>query len=161
MDFEERLQKAIERGQRKGHHQQQEAAARALGEEELKRLHTQYRLQLAEHIEKCLQHLPHHFPGFQRETIYGERGWGSACSRDDLRIEARGKRKSDFSRLEVSVRPPSPLQVLELTAKGTIHNKEVFHRVHFEQVEDVDVAKFLELVDLWVLEYAELYSAKQ
>ena len=78
MDFEKRLQKAIERGQRKGRHHEQEAAARAMGEEELKRLHTQYRLQLAEHIEKCLQHLPHHFPGFQRETIYGKHSWAAS-----------------------------------------------------------------------------------
>ena len=51
-----------------------------MGEEEVKRLHTQYRLQLAEHIETCMQHLPHHFPGFQRETIYGERGWAALAA---------------------------------------------------------------------------------
>ena len=76
-------------------------------------------------------------------------------------MEPRGKRKSDFSRLEMTVRPHSPLHVLELTAKGTIHNKEVFNRSHFEKTEDAEVAKFLELVDRWVLEYAELYAAEQ
>lgn len=160
MEFEQRLQKAIERGQRKGHSRRQEAAAQAMGEEELKRLHSQYRLQLAEHIEKCLQHLPHHFPGFQCETMYGERGWGGACSRDDLRMETPGRRRSDYSRLEITVRAFSTLHVLELTAKGTIHNKEVFNRVHFERIEEADLAKFLELVDVWVLEYAELYAAR-
>ena len=49
-------------------------------------------------------------------------------------IEPRGQRKSDFSRLEMTVQPHSPLHVVELTAKGTIHNKEVFNRSHFERV---------------------------
>jgi hypothetical protein len=160
MDFNERLQQAVDRGQRRGHLHREEAAARVWGEEELKRLHGQYRLQLSEHIENCLQRLPHHFPGFQCETIYGERGWGGACSRDDLRMASRGRRTSDFSRLEVTVRPFSHLHVLELNAKGTIRNKEVFSRTHFEPVVDADPAKFLELIDLWILEYAELYAAE-
>ena len=112
MSFEERLQKDIERGQRRGHHRHEEALAKALCEDDLKRLHGQYRLQLAEHIEKCLQHLPHFFPGFQYETIYGERGWGGACSRDDLRMQQGGRRSSDYSRLEIAVRPFSSLHVL-------------------------------------------------
>ena len=101
----------------------------------------------------------HYFPGFQYETLYGERGWGGGCSRDDLRVSPGAKRRSDYSRLEITVRPFSPLHVLELSAKGTIRNKEVFNRTHFEQIEDVDATKFLELVDQWVLEYAELYAA--
>ena len=57
---------------------------RALSEEELKRLHSQYRLQLSEHIERCLSTLPGHFPGFRFETVVAERGWGAAVFRDDL-----------------------------------------------------------------------------
>jgi hypothetical protein len=40
-----------------------------------------------------------------------------------------------------------------------IRDKELFSRAHFEAIESADSAKFNELVDLWVLEYAELYSA--
>ena len=160
MNFEDRLQKAVERGQRRGLNRREEAMARSLNEDELKRLHGQYRLSLSEHIEKCFQRLPHHFPGFQCENIYGERGWGAACSRDDLRVEPRGRRSSDYSRLEMTVRPFNSSHVIELNAKGTIRNKEVFNRNHFEKIEEADPAKFIELIDLWVLEYAELYAAR-
>ena len=72
-----------------------------------------------------------------------------------------GKRGSDYSRLELTIRPYSHLHVLELTSRGTIRNKEVFNRSHYEPIEDADPAKFAELVDLWVLEFAELYAAGQ
>ena len=88
MDFEQRLQKAIQRGQRRGDERSEQAQQQQLSEEELKRLHVQYRLQLSEHIERCLQRLLQHFPGFEFETIYGERGWGAACRRDDIRMSS-------------------------------------------------------------------------
>jgi hypothetical protein len=159
MNFEERLQKAIQRGQRRGDTSAQSGDGQTVSEEELRRLHSQYRLQLSEYIENCIRKLPNHFPGFQFETIYGDRGWGAACKRDDVRFGS-GRRDNFYSRLEMTVRPASPLHVLELVAKGTIHNKEVFSRNYFEMIVDVDVAKFIELIDLWILEYAELYAAK-
>ena len=58
------------------------------------------------------------------------------------------------------VRPFSDLHVVDLAGKGTIRNKEVYNRNYFEKVEDVDVDKFVELIDVWILEYAELYAAK-
>lgn len=160
MDFEQRLSKAIERGQRRGDDRSREDQAKALSEEELRRLHSKYRLQLSELIEDCLRRLPNHFPGFQFETLIGERGWGAACFRDDLRLGQGGKRGNDYSRLEMTIRPPSSYHILELTAKGTIRNKEAFNRSHFDRLADVDVEKFTELIHLWVLEYAELYAAK-
>jgi hypothetical protein len=160
MDFEERLKEAIQRGHRRSDKQRIEAEAQAISEEELKRLHGQFRLRLSEHIEDCIRRLPSFFPGFQYETIYGERGWGGACSRDDLRVRTRGQRSHDYSRLEMTVRPLSSLYVLELGAKGTIRNKEVFNRNFYEKIHDVDESKFAELVDVWVLEYAELYAAR-
>ena len=159
MDFEERLQKAKQRGQHRAGKKAQEARAKALSEEELKSLHTKYRLELSEYIERCLDRLPNHFPGFRFETIYGERGWGAACSRDDFNIGSRGKRDNHFSRLEMTIRPYSSYHVVELTAKGTILNKEVFNRSHYELLPDVDADQFIEMIDLWVLEYVELYSA--
>ena len=160
MGFEERLKKAIQRGQQRHDARQREAAAAALSDDELKRLHNQYRLQLSEQIEECLKRLPHHFPGFSCETIFGERGWGAACSRDDLRISPGGKRDNDYSRLELTIRPFSQYHVVELVGKGTIRNKEAFNRNYFEKIADVDPAKFSQLIDVWVLEYAELYAAK-
>ena len=158
--FEERLSKAVERGHKRNVERQQAEKEKTLNEEQLKNLHTKYRLEFSERIEECVGQLPNHFPGFQFETIYGERGWGAACSRDD--VGAGGGRRSNFySRLEMSIRPyNSSLHVVELTAKGTIRNKEVFNREHFELVNDVDTDTFLNLIDVWVLEYAELYATR-
>ena len=160
MEFEERLQKAIERGYRRGDARAEEEAARAMSEDELKSLHSRYRLRLSEHIEACIRRRPTHFPGFEVETIYGERGWGAACRRDDLRLFSRTQRESYYSRLEITVRPYSHLHVLELNARGTVHNRELFNRQHYKPLAEVSLDDFLDRVDTWVLEYAELYAAK-
>ena len=160
MSFEDRLHKAVARGKRRSEEEKSRAEARALTEEELKRLHSTYRLQLSEHIESCIRQLPNFFPGFRIETIFGDRGWGAACSRDDVRVAAGKRQQNEYSRLELTVRPASSMHVLELTGKGTIRNKEVFSRNFFEKLEDVDLDKFMHLVDVWVLEYAELFAAK-
>ncbi|MCA9161434.1 MAG: hypothetical protein R3C99_07540 [Pirellulaceae bacterium] len=159
-DFEQRLQKAIERGQQRGERKAEEARRQQLNEEELKRLHSQHRLALSEHIEQATKLLPNHFPGFRLETIFGEKGWGAAVSRDDLRI-TNGRRDNDYSRLELTIRPPNSYHVVDLAGKATIRNKEVFNRNHFEKIENVDPDTFKHLIDVWVLEFAELYSAAQ
>jgi len=159
MSFDDQLRQAIERGKERGLAKAGEAQARAMTEEECKRLHGKLRLSMSDQIEACLKRLPNFFPGFQTETIFGDRGWGAACSRDDLRM-SRGSRGTDYSRLEMTIRPYTSLHVLELTGKGTIRNKEVFNRTYFERLEDVDQEKFRALIDAWVLEYAELFAAK-
>jgi len=158
-NFEDRLSKAVERGQSRGVDRAAAERARQLTEEELRQLHTKYRLQFSEHIEKCVRQLPIHFPGFRVETLFGDRGWGAASSRDDLTSLGPGRRGSVYSRLELSIRPYSSLHVVELTGKGTIHNREIYHRTHFELVNEVDPDNFLQLIDAWVLEYAEQYAA--
>lgn len=158
MEFEKRLEKAIERGQRTQRIRQDAEAEQQLGEEELRRLHAQCRSQVVEHIEACLSKLAAHFPGFRYESIVGDPGWGASISRDDLILQA-GKRSTFFSRLQIIVRPFSSSRVLELMAKGTIRNKEVYNRNNYRQLTEVDPTSFTELVDLWVLEYAELFAA--
>ncbi len=159
MDFDERLEKAVSRGKQRLTAKQREEAARALSEEECKQLHSKHRLQLSEHIEECIKQLPNHFPGFQIETIYGERGWGAACYRDDLQM-SKGRRQSAYSRLELTIRPYSSYHVVDLAGKGAIQNKEVFNRNHYEKLQDVDPETFTQLIDAWVLEFAELYAAR-
>lgn len=111
MDFNERLEKAIERGRRSHDADARARAEQAVSEEELKRLHSQYRLELSEHIEHSLRQLPQHFPGFRFETLAGTRGWGAEIDRDDLSL-ADGRRQNFFSRLEMAVRPFSSAHVL-------------------------------------------------
>jgi hypothetical protein len=159
-DFEQRLSKAIERGTRTKQAKSRSTGGPAVSEEDLKRLHAEYRLTLSEHIETCLSRLPDHFPGFRYETLVSDRGWGAACSRDDVGARGGGRRDNFFSRLEMVVRPFASYHVLELTAKGTIRNREIYNRKHFQKLAEADPDSFKELVDLWVLEYAELYAAK-
>src|SRR5262245_46983157 len=158
MNFDDRLRQAIERGQRRSEVAAREAAAKAWTDDEYRRLHSQLRLTLSEQIESCLSRLPNYFPGFQYETMYGDRGWGGACFRDDL-VLTRGARTTNYSRLEMTVRPYSSLHVLELAAKCTMRNREVFDRNYFEELATAYEPKFRHLIDTWVLEYAELYAA--
>lgn len=160
MNFDERLHRAIQRGQQIAEQRRSESAAKELTEEQFKRLHSQHRLAVSEHIEKCLRTLPSHFPGFNFATVVNDRGWGAACSRDDANLGPGGSRSNVYSRLEMLVRPYSSAHVLELAARGTIRNKEVYNRTHFQMLAEVDLERFKELVDTWVLEYAELYSAR-
>ena len=160
MDFEKRLEKAIHRGEQAKSAKAREEAERAVSEEELKRMHTKYQLELSQYIESCLSKVPDHFPGFVYEELVGDRGWGAAVSRDDVGRGSKGKRDNFYSRLEMTVRPFARYHVLELSAKGTIRNKEVFTRKHFEKLIEADLDDFTERVDLWVIEYAELYAAK-
>ena len=159
MDFEERLKKAVDRGRKRGEQAHQQQAAAQLSEEEFKRLHSTLRLALSDYIETCLQKIPQHFPGFNFETVYGDRGWGAACSRDDLKLE-RGRRTNLYSRIELTIRPYSPkLHVVELCGKATVHNREVFNRQFYQELPDVDEGEFRRRIDAWVLEFAELYAA--
>ena len=157
-DFRERLQQASERGKRTRDAQLSEAAAKALSEEECRRLHSNYRLQLCDHIEHCLAELVDNFPGFRIETIVDSIGWGAVASRDDVGLAGR---RSDnfFSRLQIVVSPYGKYHVLEVVAKGTIRNKEVFSRTHFQRLDEFDMARFRELIEGWVVDYAELFAA--
>lgn len=160
MDFQQRLEKAIERGQRESTARARDEARKALSQQELRRLYSQYRLELSERIEGCLRHVADRLLGFRFETVVNERGWGAAVSRDDIEIQPDRTQKSFFSRLEVVVRPLSSSQVLELAAKATIRNKEIFNRSHYQRLSEADLTSFNEVLDLWVLEFAESYAAQ-
>ena len=159
MDFKQRLQRATERGHDTRDAKAREDAAKALGEEECKRLHSSYRLQLNDTIETCLKQLAENFPGFSYEVIADSR-WGAAVRRDDLSLN-RGKRETHFSRLELAVSPHNQYHVLELVAKGTVRNKENFSRNHYQLLKDVDLDTFTGLVEQWTLDYAEHYAAAE
>lgn len=156
MDFQQRLEKAIERGKRESDARRSSAAKQGISEEEAKRVHSGLRLTLSELIEERVGKLPDHFPGFRYESIVGDRGWGAAIYRDDA-----GPGRADYySRLEMAIRPFSQARVLELTAKGTIRDKEMFNRSFHQRLDEVQLATFVESIDLWTLEFAELYAAK-
>lgn len=158
-DFESRLESAISRGQRRAEAKVSQQRQSELSAEELRRLHTSYRLSLSERIETAINRVADHFPGFQNESLFGEVGWGSACFRDDLRIVS-GQRNNQYSRLEMVIRPHTDLNVLDLKGKGTVMNRELFNRSHFVAVGEVEITEFEQLIDAWAIEYAEVYAAK-
>jgi len=158
-DFESRLESAINRGRHRASQSASQERQKELTEEEKRRMHTTYRLALSERIEKAIQRVADHFPGFRQESMYGEVGWGAACYRDDLRIE-QGQRTNQYSRLEMVIRPHSDSQVLDLKGKGTVMNRELFNRNFFVPIPDVDSNEFENLIDSWAIEYAEVYASK-
>ena len=159
MDFEQRLERAIERGRQAKEEQGRAAAARQLTEEELRHLHSTARLALAEHIDSCLRAISDRFPGFSFATVAGDAGWGARISRDDVRL-GRGSSETVYSRLEMVVRPFGTGRVVELVAKGTIRNRETLNRTHYQRLGQLDLTTFSEQIDLWTLEYAERFAAE-
>ncbi len=159
MDFEKRLQKAINRGETTRRLQAEERAERELSEEDLRNLHSGYRLELSEHIEECLRKLADHFPGFTFSTLVSEEGWGARVVRDDLRFQS-GRKETLFSRFELFIRPYSTAHIVELVAKGTVHNKEVMKQSQYQFLADFDMDTFQAMIDQRVLEFAETYASK-
>lgn len=160
MDFESELEAAIERGQHRSEQQQESMRQARLSAEELRQRHTQFRLSLSEHIEDCLKKLETHFPGFEYETLYGDRGWGGAISRTDLDRGPDGRAGSFFSRLELTVRPFNEFHVVNIAGKGTIRDKEIFNWNHYEDIADVDQDAYEKMLDRWALQYAEMFAAR-
>jgi hypothetical protein len=159
MEFDQRLERAIRRGQQARDSRDEALRADKLSSAELRSRYAQARTDLSEHIEECLHKLADHFPGFRYEMIVGEEGWGARIVRDDLHL-ARGQSSStQYSRLDLRITPLGSQPIIELVAKGTIRNREALSRRHYQQLEQLDVHSFAELIDLWVLEYAEQYAA--
>jgi hypothetical protein len=158
MDFKDRLHRATERGHQAKDAVVREKAAQALSEEECRRLHSGYRMQLTDHIESCLHQLADNFPGFNFETVVDDKGWGAAIRRDDLTITA-GRRDNLFSKLSMTVSPFSDYHVLSLEAKGAVRNKENFSRNHYQLLKDADLDSFNQLIEQWTLDYAEHFAA--
>ncbi|MBL8851968.1 MAG: hypothetical protein JNG89_20005 [Planctomycetaceae bacterium] len=159
MQFENRLQRAIQRGEQTRAEAGRAALARQLSAEEQKSVYSRTRLQLIERIEECLKKLSDHFPGFSYQPVMRDDAWGATVSRDDLAVSRGEGPRALYSRLEMTISAMGTAGIIELVAKGTIRNKEVFHRRNFQRLEQVDVISFYELIDLWSLEYAELYAA--
>jgi hypothetical protein len=109
-----------------------------------------------------LRKLADYFPGFDYETLMSADGWGARIRRDDLAPGAAGTKGMVhyYSHVEMLVRPYSSTRIVELVARGAIRNKEVLSRSHFQQLAQVDIDSFREVIDQWILEYAERFSAK-
>ena len=161
MEFDKRLKHAIHRGQHARAQSGREAAEHAATADELRNIHSGLRIELSEQVEHCLRKLSEHFPGFQFQTVVGEEGWGARITRDDLNVRRNRRDANAYSRMEMLIRPFSDAHIVELTAKGTIRNKETIRRSHYQFLSEADIDSFKEMIDLWVLEYAEQYAATE
>ena len=157
-DFEDRLQRAIQRGQQSRLAGGATTESDAATEEELRTKHAQLRNELTEHIENCLHKLCDHFPGFDYNTVLNETGWGARISRDDIKL-GRGTAKNEYSRLEVLIRPFSDTHILEVATKGTIRNRESLNRTNFRFLKEATVEVIKPMIDGIALEFAEQFSA--
>jgi len=160
MDFESELEKAIQRGKSMGEAQNDANKQAATSKEQLRNKHNELRLNLSEHIETGLDKLSNHFPGFEYETLYGHRGWGGAVARNDIDRGPDGKTGTFFSRCEITVRAQNEFDVVNITGKGAIRDKEIFTWNHFEDIPKADQAEFEAVIDRWILEYAEQFAAR-
>ncbi|MEL7499804.1 MAG: hypothetical protein AAFN77_19530 [Planctomycetota bacterium] len=160
MDFEKELEAAIERGQTRGSARNDAKRQAEQSKEDLRNLHNDFRLNLSEHIEKCLQQMADHFPGFEYETLYGHKGWGGAIARNDIDRGPDGRAGSFFSRLEITVKPQNEFNVVNICGKGAIRDKEIFSWNHFEDIAEAKQPDFQAMIDKWVLEYAEQFAAR-
>lgn len=161
MNFEDRLNRAIQRGQHSRDTRSREEAAKKLTDDELRSIYSTARLELSERVEECLKKLADLFPGFHYESLMGESGWGAKVARDDLKFTPGSTTRSLYSRLEMVVTPFGAKPIVELVAKGAIRNKELFHRRHYQQLEQLDLVTFREMVDQWVVEFAEEFAAAE
>lgn len=159
MDLDKELQEAIERGNRKQADRKESARAARMSQEDIRNRHNEFRLALSDYIEQGLRKLQNHFPGFDYETIYGQKGWGGGLSRDDLALGPDGRGGSFFSRLEITVRPQNEFNVVNIAGKGTIKNKEMFNWNHYEDVAAAQMDAFQAKIDQWILMYAEQFAA--
>lgn len=158
--FEERLQRAIQRGEQVRAADDAAAAADGISLEEARSRHSQLRTDVTEHIERCLRKLCDHFPGFEYSTVLNEKGWGSRISRDDINLSG-GTSRNEYSRLEIVVRPFSEMRIIEIATKGTIRNRESLNRSNYRFLNDAPPNALHEIVDSVVLEFAEQYSAQR
>lgn len=160
MDFDSELEAAIKRGQQRNEKRQSSARQAEMTAEQIRNRHNDFRLNLSDHIEAGMKKMANHFPGFDYETIYGERGWGGAISRNDIDRGKNGRAGSFFSRLEITVRPQNEYNVVNIAGKGTIRDKEIFNWNHYEGVTDAKQETFAQLIDKWMLEFAEQFAAR-
>jgi hypothetical protein len=157
-EFSKRLESAIQRGKNVADRRASDERQREQTEEELRERHSEYRLSLCETIEKTINQLADHFPGFRAESVYDDDGWGSAAYRENLHIE-KGRRTTQFSRFEIVVRPCTDLLVLDIKGKGTVNSREVFNNSHYCKLAEVELSDFEQCIESWSLHFAEIYAA--
>ena len=159
-DFADRLDQAIARGSRQRQASEQQQQAAEFSRDQARDRHGEARHVITERIEAVLNALADRLPGFEYEGVYAVTGWGGAIFRNDIALGRDRTSRDLYSRLQISVSPigEQPPFILETVCKGTVRNRELLNRKHFERLDKAEDADFVEKVDQWAVEFAELYS---
>lgn len=160
MDFESELEKAIQRGQERTAAKNSLKKQAEVSKEDVRNRHNEFRLNLSDYVENGLRKLAIHIPGFDYDIIYGAKGWGGALSRNDIDRGPDGRAGSFFSRIEITVKPQNEFNVVNIVGKGTIRDKELFAWNHFESILEAKQDDFEKMIDNWILQFAEQFSAR-
>jgi len=132
MDFDKKLENAIERGQQRHTRLKDAEKQKALSVEDLRNRHNEFRLDLSEYIEVNLNKMAQHFPGFEYETLYGSKGWGGAIHRNDLDRGDDGKAGSFFSRIELTVKPQNEYNVVRPIVRNPLLSETDYAKQKFD-----------------------------
>ncbi|MBA4031147.1 MAG: hypothetical protein C0478_09705 [Planctomyces sp.] len=159
--FEDRLAKAIQRGNRQREEEGSQRAKAARTDEDYRQQHGSLRIELSDHIESAIKKMVSHFPGFNFKTVVSPDGWGAHASRDDVAGTNRRDVTQLYSYLEILVRPySSTARIIDVVVRGTIRNKEILRRNEFSLLDEADPTNLRALIDQWVVQYAERYAAR-
>lgn len=159
--FRDRLRKAMRAGADAQAEREADERHARQHEHKLRGLYDRYEDQLCDHIQSCLKELCGEWPGFRLGPAGMQKGRGYAISRDDRGRSPGGRVDRRYSRLEIAVRPYSRHQFLEVLAKGTVRNKEVFRRGDDDRVETADSGLLKKFIERVVLEFARRYAEGQ
>ena len=59
------------------------------------------------------------------------------------------------------VRPINELNVVNIAGKGTVANKEIYAWNQFEDISDAKLESFQQIIDSWIVMYAEKFASRQ
>ena len=156
-DFRKRLQRAVRAGQTADRQRTDEERQNREKNRALRALHERYEAGIRDRIGDCLRDLIEEFPGFDLQDVYHDKGRGYAILRDDS-LKRGGASDRYYSRLEIYVHHFKEHGFLEVTAKGSIRNREKFHRTEDDRLEDLDAELFSKFIERLVLQYARDYA---
>ncbi len=160
-NFEERLSQAIQRGNRQREEAGSQRARAARTDEDYRQQHGALRIELSDQIETAIRKMVKHFPGFNFRTVISPDGWGAHASRDDVSGTTRRDVTQLYSYLEILVRPyNSSARIIDLVVRGTIRNKEILRKNEFNLLDEANTEQLKNIIDQWVVQYAERYAAQ-
>jgi hypothetical protein len=157
-DFRSRIQRAVNSGKGADRGRAAEKREARQAGRKIRELHENFDGELRPHIHTCLEELNREFPAFDMQEVYNEKGRGYALARDDAIRGGSERRDRYYSRLEIYVHHFKDHGYLEVSAKGSIRNKEKYERSEDDRLETLEIDLFKRFVERVVVEYAHDFA---